>query len=96
LLRKTTRIAVYLIGLACSLGRIGWGTYPAITARLLFCALSDSTEARTAVGRTNARTRNSFPTLLVRKDNANIGPRTKMQKDRLTSVCSVRLTAFSE
>jgi hypothetical protein len=74
----------------------GAGTYPAMTARLLFCALSDSTEARTDVGTTNARTRNSFPTLLVRKDNTNIGPSTKMQKDRLTSVCSVRLTAFSE
>jgi len=72
------------------------GTYPAITARLLFCALSDSTEARTDVGTTNARTRNSFPTLLVRKDNTNIGLRTKMQKDRLISVCSVRLIAFSE
>jgi hypothetical protein len=74
----------------------GAGTYPAITARLLFCALSDSTEARIAVGTTNAKTRNNFPTLLVRKDNTNIGPSTKMQKDRLTSVCSVRLTAFSE
>jgi hypothetical protein len=74
----------------------GTGTYPAVTARLPFCALSDSTEARIDVGTTNAKTRNNFPTLLVRKDNTNIGPSTRMQKDKLISVCSVRLTASSE
>lgn len=65
-------------------------------ARPLFCALSERTDASTEVAITNPRTIMSFATLLATKDNTNIGLRTKMQKDRLTRTCSVRLTAFSE
>jgi hypothetical protein len=71
-------------------------TYPATSARLLFCALSDSTDETNDESKTHASTSNSFPDLLVMKDNANIGARTRMQKAALTMVCSAILTPLSE
>jgi hypothetical protein len=65
-------------------------------ARPLFCALSERTDARTEVAMTKPRTIKSLATLLATKDNRKMGPRTKMQKDKLTRTCSVRRTASSE
>jgi hypothetical protein len=96
LLRKTTKIAVYLLDFRFTLRKGRSRTHPATTARLLFCALSDSTDETNDTSKTHASRRRSFPTLLVVKDNANIGARTRMQKAVLTMVCSAILTPLSE
>jgi hypothetical protein len=96
LLRKTTKIAVYLWDLALEFGKWKSRTHPATSARLLFCALSDRTAETNDTSKTHASRRKSFPTLLVMKDNANIGARTSMQKAVLTMVCSAILTPLSE
>jgi hypothetical protein len=96
LLRKTTKIAVYLLNLAFALQKGRPRTHPATSARLLFCALSDRTDETNDTSKTHASRRKSFPTLLVVKDNTNIGPRTRMQKAVLTMVCSAILTPLSE
>ena len=96
LLRKTTRIAVYLHRVRIASRNLPQITYPAMTPRLAFWALFAKADAIGATSRTQAKTMNSLPSLLPRKYRRNIGTRTKAQKAKLTIVCSASNTPRSE